>query len=1042
MDFRILGPLRMITDDGRQVPVTGHRQCTILAMLLLHAYRPVTLAQLVDAVWDGEPPMTARRQIQNAVSELRGRIRRAGVARPVIVAEGSGYRLAPEAGEVDARAFANRVAAGQRHADRDRLAEAVAELRAGLALWSGPALPGLSGRSVDAAVARLSEQRLAAIEVCMDAELRLGQHHQLVGELAGLTTEHPLRERLVGQLMLALDGSGRRAEALEAYQRHRARLADELGLDPGASLLEIHAGIVRGDGPTAPAAVGNAPAARQRPAGPAPVPVPAQLPAAVAGFAGRVDQLKRLDGLLPGGTAGATTVVISAIAGLAGVGKTALAIHWGQRVRDQFPDGQLYVNLRGYATTAPMPPIEALARFLPALGAPPDQLPDEVEAGAALYRSMLAGRRVLVLLDNAASSEQVRPLLPGSPGCLALITSRDRLAGLVARDGARPLRLDVLTADEAHQLLAAALGADRVAADPEGTVELARACSYLPLALRVAAAALIDQPEASIAAYAAMLHRGDRLAGLAVPGEPQAGVRHAFDLSYQALPAGERRLFRLIGLVPTADVTAASAAALAGVPVEDASRMLDRLAAAHLVNRSAPGRYALHDLIRQYAADRAGREDPGAERDVAVRRLIDWYLYCADAAANRLYPWRLRLEVPPPAAPVVAPFEAVAAPGTNPDAAARAWLDAERANLVATIRHTAAQGIWPATWLLADTVRGYFWVCMHTLDWAETARLALAAAEAAGDLRAQAAALLSIGDTDDRRYDRDRAIISYTRALALSEATGWEAGQTAALGNLGAGHAGAGRLPEAVDYYRRALMLSRSAADSHRASYREAVLLWNLGTAYRQLGQLTDAADLQIRALAGFREHGARQGEAAALDELGAIRHAERRYAEAEAELTRALALERTVGDRGTEAYTLRSLAAVHRDTGRGERATELAQAAVALAEDLADHRIEADALNTLGSVRLRLGRAAAAFAAHQRALDVSRTTGYRYTETEALIGLAGAEEQLGLTERAYRHGSLAVRHSREAGFALLEAEAQAIVARIDDRVGHRSAVR
>lgn len=1025
VEFRILGPLQVIADDGRPVPVTGHRQQAVLGLLLVYAYQPVSLSQLVEAVWDGEPPATAQRQLQNTISALRRQIRQAGVRRPVIASDGRGYRILRDAGDIDALVFTERVARARAAAGQAGPHRTVAELRAALSLWSGPPLHGLTGRSLDAAAARLAEQRLAVWEECLDAELRLGRQRQVVDELAGLVAQHPLRERLVGQLMIALSGTGRRPEALQAYQRLRTRLADELGLDPGAELREVHAAILRGE---AGAGLPAESAHRSPPAGARPV--PAQLPAAAAGFTGRGAQLAELDRLLSAGEA-ATTVVISAIAGMAGVGKTTLAVHWGHKVRERFPDGSLYIDLRGHATAEPMPPIEALARFLPALGLAADELPEDLEAAAALYRSLLADRKLLVLLDNAATSDQVRPLLPGRPGCLALVTSRNRLAGLVAREGARPLPLDLLTADEAHRLLATVLGADRVGAEPDGAAALARACGHLPLALRVAAAALLDQPAAGIAEYAAALHRGDRLAGLTAAEEEHAGVRHAFDLSYQALPAPERTLFRLLGLIPTVDITAEAAAALADISPTAARRLLDRLAGAHLVTRPAPGRYGLHDLLRRYAADRAAREDGAAERRAAPRRLSDWYLLCADAAARRLYPQRLRLPVPVPSPRGPVPFDAEPAPGTDPARAVLDWLDAERANLVATIRHTAAHGPRPATWLLADTLRGYFWLGMHTRDWTETAQLALAAAEAEGDPQAQAAALLSVGDTADRRNDRQRAIACYTRALELCEVTGWVPGQIAALGKLGVGHYETGRLREAVAYYERALALCRQDHPDHST----AVLLGCLGSAYRQRGDLDQAAGCQTRALAIFRKAGARQGEAAALDALGDILSAQGRLAEAEDHLTRALALEKAMGDRGGEAYTLRSLAAVHQEAGRCDQAMELALAAMALARETADRRIEADTHNTLGSVHHQLGRIAEAREHHQRALDLCQVTGYRYTEVEARLGLAGALTALGQADQAHHHAARALRSSREAGFGLLAAVARTILDRVATRV-------
>jgi hypothetical protein len=374
------------------------------------------------------------------------------------------------------------------------------------------------------------------------------------------------------------------------------------------------------------------------------------LPADVTAFTGRRRQLEALDGLLESG-ADTTAVVISAIAGTAGVGKTGLAVHWAHRVRDRFPDGQLYVNLRGYAPTPPASPLEALAGVLRALGVAAEQVPVETEQAAGLYRTLLADKRMLVLLDNARDPDQVRPLLPGGPGSLVVVTSRHRLSGLVVKEGACRLTLDVLTPEEANQLLARLLGETRVHAEPAAAAELARACAHLPLALRIAAATLADRPQLSIAGYVAELGQGDRLGALAVDGDEQAAVRAAFDLSYAALAPGARRLFRLLGLVPGPEVTADAAAALTGTLPERAARLLDRLAAAHLIDQDTAGRFAFHDLLRLYAAERARHEDTGEERKAATRRLLDWYLHTVDAAARMLYPDKLRLPLPLAEAP-------------------------------------------------------------------------------------------------------------------------------------------------------------------------------------------------------------------------------------------------------------------------------------------------------------------------------------------------------------------------------------------------------
>ncbi len=469
--------------------------------------------------------------------------------------------------------------------------------------------------AVEAEAARLEEQRLAALEARIDADLACARHAVLIPELRKLVLDYPLRERLWGQLVLALYRSGRQADALSAYREIHQLLEAELGVEPGAALRRLHQRILSADAALdAPAR--SAPGARATPA-----PVPRQLSADVAGFTGRGEHLRRLGQLLGGDGQGPAALVIAAIVGTAGVGKTALAVHWAHQVAGRFADGQLYVDLRGVARRPPLPPAEALAQLLRALGVPAAQVPPELEEAAGTYRSLLAGRRVLVVLDNAASPDQVRPLLPGSPTCLVVVTSRNQLRGLVAKDDARLLTLDVLGRDEAAALVGRVIGDARVRAEPAATAELARLCAHLPLALRIAGANLADHPGQPIADYTAELAEGDRLAKLVVGGDEQTAVRSSLDLSYQRLAPPERRLFRLLGLVPGPDVSAAAAAALAGTTPERAELVLDRLALAHLLARRAPGRFAVHDLLRLYAIDRALREESEQEREVATRRL-------------------------------------------------------------------------------------------------------------------------------------------------------------------------------------------------------------------------------------------------------------------------------------------------------------------------------------------------------------------------------------------------------------------------------------
>jgi tetratricopeptide (TPR) repeat protein len=704
----------------------------------------------------------------------------------------------------------------------------------------------------------------------------------------------------------------------------------------------------------------------------------------VAAFTGRQAHLRRLDALLPGEEVTPPVLVISAIAGTPGVGKTALAVHWAHQVRDRFPDGQLYVNLRGYAAGPPLRPIEALAHFLQALGVPAEEIPVDEEDAAGLYRSLLAGKRTLVLLDNAHHPDQVRPLLPGGAGCLVLITSRDQLGGLVARDGAIRMSLEALTPPEAAGLLAHLLGDDRMRTEPAAVGELAALCGYLPLALRIAAANLNNRPQRTIADYARRLRAGDRLAALEVDGDRQAAVRAAFDLSYAAQPAGARRLFRLLGLVPGPDVTAPAAAALAGTSTgmntEAAAQLLAKLATANLIDEHTADRYALHDLLRLYAAEQATAEDGTSGRQAALDRLFDHYLSTVDAAARLLYPEKLRLpQVGPAGAPDLISFAG--------EAEAMAWLEAERPNLVAAVHHAAEHGPHTVAWRLADALRGYFNRRMHTVDWQAVANAGLGAAVADGQPAAQAAAHLSLATLDWGQSRCQQAIDHYVQALELAAQGGWRDGHVAAFGNL--------------------------------------------GNVYFELGQLAQAAEHYTQALAILAQDDWRAGRANGLGSLGEVYHALGRLDEARTALIEARALQQEVGARGGEAEAVRVLAAVHRDAGQHAEALDLAHAALALARDIGDQRCEADTLNTLGGVHQQLGRYQEAAGDYQRALDLAQQIGSPYAQAEALTGLAAAHLAGGHPERAIGHAEDAIVVARKAEHRAIEGRALTALAAI-----------
>ena len=810
-----------------------------------------------------------------------------------------------------------------------------------------------------------------------------------------LLTQEELAERagLSARTIVGLETGRVRRPRTESVRL----LADTLGL-AGAERAAFTA-----------AATGSDPADLVVPVAPVAPVAPPQHPADPAGFVGRVGYLRMLDGLLPGGPRSSPGMAV--VSGTAGVGKTALALHWAYRARGHFPDGQLYVSLRGWTPGPPLRPVQALTQLLRGLGVAPELIPVDTEAAAALYRTMLSDRRALVLLDDARDVEQVRPLLPAGPGCLAVVTSRSRLAGLVAREGARRIALDVLAADEARVLLASQLGRARVAAEPGPADELAAACGHLPLPLRIVAAKLADHPGRAISQLVAELLEGDPLAVLEVEGDERSAVRATLRLSYNSLPPQARRQFRLLGLMPGHDVTPAAAAALAGLEPSGAGALLERLADASLIASPVPGRFALHDLLRVYAAERTEAEDPPEARAAARARLLDWYLQMADAAARLLYPDKLRLALPDTDGPTAAGF------GDRDQALA--WLDAERPNLVAAVEQAAEQGSRSFAWRLSDTLRGYFWLRMATLEWLAVARAGLAAAEADGDLLGQGAAELSLGDVHRCQSRYAEAIGHYLRARARNQEAGWVDGQAAALGNLGNVYWRAGRLREAAEQHTLALALDQ---ETGRLAG-QAASLANLGTVNRELGRLEEAAGHLTQALELDDRIGSEGGRAMDLTNLGEVLLALGRRDEADRHLREALALHRDLGDRDSEADTLRVLAVAGCETGRGD-AAELAQAALCLARDTGNLRLQADALNTLALVHRRLGEPAEAARAHQQALEVARRAPERHPEVAGLVGLALARLDLGDVDGARCQAEQALALARQAGYRLLEGQA------------------
>jgi hypothetical protein len=615
-----------------------------------------------------------------------------------------GYLIRTGPGELDVTRFEKHLRTARAAVRKGNWETAAAEARAGLLLWRGEPLADIeSGLLSTRDVPRLAELRLQALEVRIDADVRLGRHGEVTGELRQLAEADPLRERLHELLMVALYRDGRQAEALAAYRHARQALIEELGTEPGAGLRELHQQILTADPALNPP--GSAPPVTAS----ATATVPQELPAPVAHFVGQAKELAVLSGLLNRvGERKPEAVVISAIGGTAGVGKTALAVHWAHQVADRFPDGQLYVNLRGYDPGRPMAAADALARFLRALGLRGQEIPPEEDERASRYRSLLAGKRMLVVLDNAGSAEQVRPLLPGAPASMVVVTSRDSLAGLVARDGASRLDLDLMPLEEAVLLLRALIGA-KVDADVDATRQLAVQCCRLPLALRVAAELASARPGSSVADLVAELDdQQKRLDQLDAAGDPRTAVRAVFSWSYRHLDAVSVGVFRSLGLHPGADVEPYAVAALSGFALGQAHRALGQLARANLIQPGPPGRYAMHDLLRAYAGELAA-EDGDAAR-AALTRLFDHYLAAAATAMDVLYPAERNRR------PRITPSTGDTIPPVSTAAEAHAWLDAQRPTLISAAEHMVAHG-WPGHAIrLAETLYRYLYSGSYHAD--------------------------------------------------------------------------------------------------------------------------------------------------------------------------------------------------------------------------------------------------------------------------------------------------------------------------------------
>ena len=1000
VEILLLGPVQARV-DGQPINVGVRRQRFVLAVLALQPNRLVTTERLVDLCWPDDPPRTARRVVHTQISQLRATLARTGASRNGISIRGggSGYALDCHPGNIDAHRFtalhAQARAAGDDHARLELLDQA-------LSLWRGPAMADAASDEVRVRLCgHLEQARLDAAQDRLDALLRLGNQQDVIGEATQLVREHPHRHRLTATLILALYQAGRTADALATYRHTRLRLADELGIDPPAELRELEVAILRNDPTLAvPATVASPATVANPPFTAAHMPVPRQLPADTAAFTGRATELHHLLALLPDQDQSPTTVVTFAIDGMAGIGKTALAVHVAHRLADRHPDGQLFIDLHGYTQGVDrIEPAEALDHLLRALGVPGAQIPENLDQRAALYRTRLAGQRILIVLDNAAAEAQVAPLLPGSPGPQVLVTSRRRLTGL---DHTHTLSLDTLPLPDAITLLARTVDRGRLAGQPpEQPAELVELCGRLPLAIRIAAAQLRAHATWSLSHLVGRLRdQQQRLRELAAG---QRSITAALDLSYQDLSLDQQQAYQLLGLHPGPGFDAHATAALLDSTLIGAGQLLEQLHDAQLLQEPTPGRYRFHDLTRAHAAHTATRDQTEPNRQAAVERLLDYYRHTATAAMDAAYPYERdhRPHIPPAHTPI---------PDLPDPAAALKWLDTELPNLLATARYATGHSR-PTHLLHMSTTLHRHLRSRGLYHDAETLhQQALTTALATSHQPGRMTALNSLGHIYRLQGRHTQATDHFAQALQIARTTGNCPAEQTALHGLGYIHWRQGRHRQAAEHFSQALQIARTIG--HRPGELEA--LTGLGDVHWPQGQYQRAADHFAQALQLARAIGHRPGELEALKGLGYIHWRQGRYTQAADHDQHVLQLAHATGHRPSELTALNGLADTHRMQGRYTQAADHYQQVLQLAHATGHRSGELNALNGLGDIHRRQGRYTQAAGQYQRLLDLAQECGDPNFEYEARQGMGWLQHAIGHHDAAIAHHEQALSLARE----------------------------
>ncbi|MGW5336003.1 AfsR/SARP family transcriptional regulator [Streptomyces bauhiniae] len=990
--FCILGPLE-IWEGDRRIKPGGPVNERVLVMLLLEAGRIVSVSRLVQAVWDEDPPSTAVHQIRKAVAELR---RRLPCGHEIIVTDPPGYRVTPDDGHLDLRMFHTHMRRAQEARTEGSADNVVMQLRAGLDLWRGEILGGSGGPVIDAAAAVWEERRLTATEQYFEVRLNQGEASGLIGELREAVAAHPFREVLRGHLILALYRAGRQAEALEEYRRLRTALAEELGIDPGPKTAALYERILRADphldAPEPPQHIQEPPFTCTGAA-------PCTLPYDLGDFTGRREELRRLTSVPPA-DGDRTSPHILLIDGMGGSGKTALAVHAARRLVDTYPDGQLYLDLRGFTPgEEPLPADAALGALLRAMGVPGRSIPDDRLSRIALWRVVTAHRRLLLILDNAVNSAQVRPLLPASPGSLVLITSRARMPEL---EGADVLTLGLLSDEDGIEMVRRILGPQRVAAEPEATADLVRLCGWLPLALRVSAARLRKRPHWTLRHLTRRLDNDAHILGELESGD--RSVATALRMSYEAMDLEHRHAFYLLSLHPGTSFGAPAAAALLDTDPHSAEQILEHLLDVHLLRELQLGRYSFHDLVHSFARTLSEDHPPLLP---AVARLAGQAVAELERACDALFPGRVRYGCAPQTDPRYTgpPLSA---------AEAQQWFEQEWRNVLAVVHLTGCHGMHRhAAWLSRGIgfhlhARNYF------TDFERTAGTAVDHARQEGDPELLCVSLASNAVAQWQRDRFQEGIASSEEALEIASSLQDSRIEAACQSRLGALYASVGRLTDAVAYLERA-GLAHQALGSPRE---EAHAMANLCFAQERLGRLKEAVQAGERAAALAREAGDAGIEVTALANLSLAWLGLQQGDEAAACLDRARTLCEPLRAPALTSLVLCNLAEAELTAGRADTAQEHAALALDLARRHGSRARQAAAENVLGRVDRAGGEHRRAVDRHRAALERATAIGLRTEIVRSHEGLADALQALGDRPAAGRHLHAAREHARAMALA------------------------